>query len=407
MHKKACNTPSQRSSPLRRPPEPGGPHYEATCFFLVVASLLPVLGSTPSTLAAEPKVDHFAGLAEEYVTHTRPLLQQFCLKCHSTAKRKGELDLERFATLAEVRRGTKAWLKVVEMLDNGEMPPKESKQPSPAQRKQLHGWAERYLHAEALANAGDPGPVVLWQQPRLVADKQPEILLRDVKEIGGLDPAMFGKHPDGKAIDAASLCVRAPTVITIRLPADVVAGREFVTTAVLDKEMGGDGSVQLDVVSGAPAGKSGLLPSEVAVKFSQVTQVFADRRDVTFLRPISPAAPSTRKRNFPTAVKSTAWPACVTTGRGPNRARQFAANVLLKHADRYSRRHQVAGSPARWRWRTDSGWPSTRLPRQAEPQDVQPLPVDARQVRHSPEGVRRLQRTADRSVIHKRDRDGE
>ena len=85
-------------------------------------------------------------------------MTQVCLNCHSTAKQKGDLDLERFASLEDVRRDTKVWLKVAEMLDNGEMPPKEAQQPTAAERKQLRGWVERYLHAESLAQAGDPGP---------------------------------------------------------------------------------------------------------------------------------------------------------------------------------------------------------------------------------------------------------
>ena len=53
------------------------------------------------------------------------------------------------------------WLRVVEMLDNGEMPPEDSPQPTAAQRKQLRDWVQGFLNAEALRNAGDPGPVVL------------------------------------------------------------------------------------------------------------------------------------------------------------------------------------------------------------------------------------------------------
>ena len=44
----------------------------------------------------------------------------------------------------------------------------------------------------------------------------------------GLDPALFGKHPNGSAVEAGSLCVQAPSVIEVRLPADLVAGAEFV-----------------------------------------------------------------------------------------------------------------------------------------------------------------------------------
>ena len=60
-----------------------------------------------------------------------------------------------------MRRSTTTWLKVAEMLDNGEMPPKDAPQPTPETRKRLRGWVADYLKAESLASAGDPGPVVL------------------------------------------------------------------------------------------------------------------------------------------------------------------------------------------------------------------------------------------------------
>ena len=112
------------------------------------------------------------------------MMQQFCLGCHSTAARVGELDLERFVTLAEVRGDTKTWLKVVEMLDNGEMPPESARPPSSEQRKTLRGWIERYLHAEALANAGDPGPVVL----RRLNNAEYTYTIRDLTAVD-LNPA--------------------------------------------------------------------------------------------------------------------------------------------------------------------------------------------------------------------------
>ncbi len=76
----------------------------------------------------------------------------------------------------------------------------------------------------------------------------------------GLDPALFGKHPNGTAIDATSLCVKAPHVFEVRLPADLVDGSEFVTTGDLDKVSGAEGSVQLEVLTSKPAPRSGLLP---------------------------------------------------------------------------------------------------------------------------------------------------
>ena len=547
-------------------------------YALTLVSLLLLLASLPGQLEARPRSDHFAGLADEYLKQTRPLIQEFCLDCHSTEKKTGELDLERFASLVDVRQATQNWLKVAEMLDNGEMPPKYSAQLTPDQRKQLRSWVQRYLDAEALANAGDPGLVVLrrlnnaeythtirdltgvaldpvrefptdsaagegftntgnslamspgllkkyldaakgiaqhavllpdgfrfsahptrrdwtdeildqirefygefvqaadfgvgsavgnvnvhadtriglagllplekylaatlaerkaltkgkkkiadvardrqlnvkylarlwssltgstrslllddlrtrwrragpheapalaahvaawqqglwsfgpvgligrkgspsrwmepvtplqteqtlsfmipksgaekpesevvlslvsgdagdgndhdfvvWQQPRFVAEGQPDIFLRDIRNLvgssdparpskapiagkeWGLAPETFGKHPNGSHIESASLCVRAPSVISIRLPGHLLAGRTLVATALLEKETGREGSVQVQLVGGTPVPRPGLLPSELVVAFSRVTQVFSDHRSVSFKRPI-------------------------------------------------------------------------------------------------------------------------
>jgi hypothetical protein len=86
-------------------------------------------------------------------------------------------------------------------------------------------------------------------------------LMPPVTDIG-LDPARFGKHPNGSAIDAASICVKAPAILEIRLPADLVAGYEFVTTGVLDNTTGAEGSVQLQLLTNKPAAGSGLLAIE-------------------------------------------------------------------------------------------------------------------------------------------------
>ena len=166
---------------------------------------------------------------------------------------------------------------------------------------------------------GNDHDFVVWYQPRLVMEKHPDILLHDVRKIGtvsdlfrpgngladaaewGLDTAIFGKHPNGNAIDAVSLCVRAPSVIKIRLPGNLAAGRTLVTTAVLEKETGHQGSVQVDVVAGTPASQSGLLPAEVNVTFSKVTQVFSDHRNVSFLRPILTGENSTKRQSMESA----------------------------------------------------------------------------------------------------------
>ncbi len=99
--------------------------------------------------------------ADSFSEQIRPLLAEYCVTCHSTEKQQGELDLERFQTLAQVRREPDVWERVQEQLALGEMPPKKAK-PLPAPRqKQLADWTRQTRTDIALASAGDPGPVVL------------------------------------------------------------------------------------------------------------------------------------------------------------------------------------------------------------------------------------------------------
>ena len=53
----------------------------------------------PTVSGADPGA--FGTLATEYERDIQPLLQQFCLECHSQEAVEG--DLEQYATLAEVR----------------------------------------------------------------------------------------------------------------------------------------------------------------------------------------------------------------------------------------------------------------------------------------------------------------
>lgn len=75
----------------------------------------------------------------------------------------------------------------------------------------------------------------------------------------GIDSNQFGKRADGSVIDSANLSVGAPVVIEIHLPADFVAGYEFVTMGRLDPTTGAEGSVQLILSTNPPAVGSGLV----------------------------------------------------------------------------------------------------------------------------------------------------
>ena len=111
------------------------------------------------------------------------------------------------------------------------------------------------------AGDGTEGDIVVWQQPQLHLPGRPPLLLRDLPSISttGGDALRSGRPPD-KFNERGDLTVEAPSVIEIRLPAELVAGTSFVTTGVLDPSKGKEGSVQLQVLTTKPDTGTRLQP---------------------------------------------------------------------------------------------------------------------------------------------------
>lgn len=157
------------------------PMLSARGIFHGLLSLAVCLAASP--LHAEPTVS-FDSLATQYQSKITPLLTAYCNDCHSTADKQGELDLEKFTNLAAIRHDPAPWQKVEQMVSQGEMPPEDSDPLSPQQKKELLAWVKQYLVAEAQANAGDPGPVVL----RRLNNDEYTYTIRDLTGTA-LDPA--------------------------------------------------------------------------------------------------------------------------------------------------------------------------------------------------------------------------
>ncbi|MCH2125843.1 MAG: DUF1592 domain-containing protein [Pirellulaceae bacterium] len=189
-------------------------HFRQSVRFIGVAILALCYCFEQAKLRAD-EVDSFAVLDNQFQTKVQPLLRTFCINCHSSEKLAGELNLQRFASIVDVRKDPRIWQKIVFMLDNQEMPPKDSQQLSALQLMTLRSWIAHYLDVEAHANAGDPGRVVL----RRLSNVEYNNTIRDLTNI------------DFKP--------------TQQFPADSVAGEGFTNTgeslvmspALLDKYM--------------------------------------------------------------------------------------------------------------------------------------------------------------------------
>ena len=156
--------------------------------------------------------------ADEFDTNIRPLLDEFCLKCHSTAEQKGDFDLEQHASPVGLKKHPKPWQMVLQQMIDGEMPPKKKAQPSPEQKEKLMSWVRASLDAVALEQAGDPGPVVL----RRLSNAEYTYTIRDLTGIESLDPAkefpVDGAAGEGFTNTGQSL-VMSPSLVTKYLDA--------------------------------------------------------------------------------------------------------------------------------------------------------------------------------------------
>ena len=123
--------------------------------------------------------------ADPFQQDIAPLLTKYCITCHSTKKKTGDLDLERFTSMDIVNRDPAVWEHALDRLHDNEMPPKDKPRPSPEQVKLLTNWMQHTLDQIGLASAGDPGPVVL----RRLSNMEDTYTIRDLTGVESLDPA--------------------------------------------------------------------------------------------------------------------------------------------------------------------------------------------------------------------------
>ena len=112
--------------------------------------------TSPVTMAAP-----LAATAADYTKHIRPLVKTYCLGCHSAKEMKGELDLERFATLEQVSADVEPWQYVLKTLESNEMPPEGKPRPRREELRLMTGWIRSFLEQEALVQDGDPGRALI------------------------------------------------------------------------------------------------------------------------------------------------------------------------------------------------------------------------------------------------------
>ncbi|HWY74429.1 MAG TPA: DUF1587 domain-containing protein, partial [Verrucomicrobiae bacterium] len=110
-----------------------------------------------------------AGVPAEdpFSNEIRPVLDQYCAKCHGPLKMKGGVNFGPFTNAVSVYRDPALWRKAEAKLSAGEMPPEGKPQPTAAQRINLVQWIDaRLKDLDQGRLPRDPGRVLIHRLSR-------------------------------------------------------------------------------------------------------------------------------------------------------------------------------------------------------------------------------------------------
>jgi hypothetical protein len=89
-----------------------------------------------------------------------PLLSRYCFGCHGNGKHKGDVRLDAWPDEAARLADRETWKRVLQVVQNHEMPPENKPQPSAKERGHLAQWIDRAVF-ECDCERPDPGRVTL------------------------------------------------------------------------------------------------------------------------------------------------------------------------------------------------------------------------------------------------------
>lgn len=86
-------------------------------------------------------------LRQRFESTVLPFLKANCISCHGREKRKGQVALHDLSTDPKNQQAVGTWVRVLEQMEVGTMPPEDRPQPKADTRAQVIGWIQEHLVA--------------------------------------------------------------------------------------------------------------------------------------------------------------------------------------------------------------------------------------------------------------------
>lgn len=198
----------------------------------------------------------------KYQKHVEPLIEKYCIGCHSNDSKKGGISFEtdKPATLVQDQE---MWSKALRMVRTEMMPPKGKKRPSADEQRQLEQWI-KYSAFGIDPKSIDPGRVTVHRLNRTEYRNTIRDLMGidfntteefpaddsghgfdNISDVLTLSPLLLEKY-----ITAAKTIVAQAVPTMARVPAEKrVAGKQF----IVGDSKPGEGSLQMSYLKAAVA----------------------------------------------------------------------------------------------------------------------------------------------------------
>jgi len=166
-------------------------------------SVFPLFLATAGAFAAGPDLTP-AGFAKKVT----PLFENHCYSCHGDGEHKGDFALDKLPLDFSTPDKLRTWIRVLDKMDSGEMPPKKKPRPDPAQLAAASGWLHGALFAADFQREQTEGRVVKRRLNRTEYENTVRELLgveTSLKELLPEDNSAFGFDNVGSALDVSSV----------------------------------------------------------------------------------------------------------------------------------------------------------------------------------------------------------
>jgi hypothetical protein len=162
------------------------------------------------------------GLADDEDLRVNTFLNRYCVECHGATKPKADFQIRHLKSSAN-QADAENWQLVLDNLQLGEMPPKDARQPKPAEVDQVVAWIQKELSRASAELKGTGGEVVLRRLNRL----EYEYTIADLFDVHGDYTAGFPEDLREHGFDnnGAALMLSSAQMLEYMKAADFILAR--------------------------------------------------------------------------------------------------------------------------------------------------------------------------------------